>query len=199
MEDLSLHILDIVENATNAGATLVEIEITENKPKDLLYIRIRDNGRGMDDEMAKKARDPFVTTRTTRRIGLGLSLLEQAAHDTGGDLSIKSEQGQGTEVMVTFQASHIDRKPMGDMGATLTTLISGNRNVDFVYLSNFNGKEIELDTREIRAQLEDPLTLNHPAVLGLIRDLFKKDRESRDNSHPNAAKVEGAADPRRQR
>jgi hypothetical protein len=183
MEDLSLHILDIVENGTKAGATLVEISITEDVSKDLLSISVRDNGRGMGREMLEKVRDPFVTTRTTRRVGLGLSLLEQAAQEAGGDISVESEPDRGTSVYATFQASHIDRKPLGDIGSTVITLILGNPDVDFVYHSDFDGEETLLDTREIRAELEDPLTMNHPAVLNLIRDLFKKPRETRSDLH----------------
>ncbi len=173
MQDLSLHILDIVENATKAGATLIEINILEDMNKDLLQITIKDNGRGMDDEMLKGAIDPFVTTRTTRRVGLGLPLLEQAAKETGGNLLIISEPGEGTKVVATFQESHIDRRPVGDIGATLTTLIMGNPDLDFIYFSNLDGEEIEVDTRSIRGELNGSLRINDPAVIRLIKDLFK--------------------------
>jgi hypothetical protein len=174
MEDLSLHILDIVENSTRAGATLVEIKITEDTEKDLLQIVIKDNGSGMDREMVKKVRDPFTTTRTTRRVGLGLSMLEQAAKEAGGDLSIVSEPGRGTEVKATFQASHIDRKPIGDMGSSVISLIAGNPNVDFIYESDLDGEKTTLDTRMIKEELDGVTTINDPAVLKLIRGLFNK-------------------------
>lgn len=178
MQDLSLHILDIVENATKAGATLIEINILEDINKDLLQITIKDNGRGMDAEILKGATDPFVTTRTTRRVGLGLPLLEQAAKETGGNLLITSEPGKGTEVVATFQESHIDRKPVGDMGATLTTLIMGNPGLDFIYYSNLDGEEIEVDTRSIRDELNGTVRINDPAVINLIKDLFRKSGEN---------------------
>jgi hypothetical protein len=174
MEDLSLHVLDIVENATAAGATQVEIGIQEDPAEDLLSLTIVDNGRGMDRHMLEKARDPFVTTRTTRRVGLGLPFLEQATREAGGDLSIESRPNLGTRVKATFQASHIDRKPLGDMGSTLISLISGNPDVDFIYHSQTPGERITLDTREIRAELQETVPLNHPAVLDLIKDLFQK-------------------------
>jgi len=174
MEDLSLHILDIVENSTRAGATLVKISIIEDTKKDLLQIFIKDNGSGMDREMVKKVRDPFMTTRTTRRVGLGLSMLEQAAQETGGDLSITSEPGLGTEVKATFHASHIDRKPLGDMGSSMISLIAGNPNVDFIYESDLEGEKTTLDTRMIKEELDGATTINDPAVLKLIRGLFKK-------------------------
>ena len=176
MEDLSLHILDIAENATAAGAHLVKIIIEQDTERDRLQIIIRDNGRGMDREMLEKAEDPFFTTRTTRRVGLGLSMLRQATREAGGDFFITSKPGQGTEVKATFQASHLDRKPLGDMGSTLVSLILGNPDMDFVYESNFNGEETTLDTRMIKAELDDATTVSDPAVLNLIKNICKGDR-----------------------
>ena len=178
MQDLSLHILDIVENATQAGATLIEIHVSEDINKDLLKITIKDNGRGMDAVMAKRVKDPFMTTRTTRRVGMGIPLLEQAAKETGGNLLIISEPGKGTEVVATFQESHIDRRPVGDMGATLATLIMGNPDLDFMYYSNLDGEEIEVDTQSIRAELNGTIGINDPAIINLIKDLFKKNRKN---------------------
>jgi anti-sigma regulatory factor (Ser/Thr protein kinase) len=174
MQDLSLHILDIAENATQAGATLIEIDISEDRDKDLLEISIQDNGKGMDAEMLRYATDPFVTTRTTRRVGMGLPLLQQAARETGGDLRITSEPGKGTRVVATFQKNHIDRRPLGDMGATLTTLIMGNPYRDFVYTSSLREEAVEVDTRSIRKELDGAMDINDPAVIRLIRDLFRK-------------------------
>jgi hypothetical protein len=177
MEDLSLHILDIAENATAAGAQLVEIIIAQDTERDRLEIVIRDNGRGMDPDMLEKAGDPFFTTRTTRRVGLGLSLLQQATREAEGDFFITSKPGQGTEVRATFQASHIDRKPLGDMGSTLVSLILGNPDVDFVYASNFDGEETTLDTRIIKAELDDTTKVSDPAVLNLIKNICRGDRD----------------------
>jgi hypothetical protein len=179
MEDLSLHILDIAENATAAGAKLVEITIDQDTKRDRLQIVIRDNGRGMDRHMLGKAGDPFFTTRTTRRVGLGLALLHQATREASGDFFITSKPGEGTEVRATFQASHIDRKPLGDMGSTLVSLILGNPDVDFVYASNFDGERTTLDTRMIKAELDDATTVTDPAVLNLIKNTCKSDRDKR--------------------
>ena len=178
MEDLSLHILDIVENATNGGATLIKIEITKDTGKDLFRIVIQDNGCGMDREMILKVRDPFVTTRTTRRFGLGLPLLEQTTKESGGNLFITSEPGIGTEVKATFQASHIDLKPLGDFGLTIASLISGNPDVDFLFESNFDGEKMTLDTREIKAELEGCIKINDPKVLILIKNLFSQNADN---------------------
>ena len=177
MQDLSLHILDVAENGIQAGATLIEIDISEDTDSDLLQITIKDNGKGMDADMLGQVTDPFVTTRTTRRVGMGLSLLKQAAKETGGDLRISSEPGKGTTVVATFQDSHIDRRPLGDMGATVTTLIMGNPNLDFIYTSNLREQEIEIDTRSIRNALNGAMSISDPAVIGLIRDLFRKKEE----------------------
>ncbi|HHE38370.1 MAG TPA: ATP-binding protein, partial [Candidatus Cloacimonetes bacterium] len=122
MEDLSLHILDVVENSITANASKIIIKIREEKEKDLLVIEIKDNGKGMNEETVKKVLDPFYTTRTTRRVGLGLSLLQQAAKESNGDFEINSKPGVGTEIKASFQDSHIDRKPIGDMNSTIVTL-----------------------------------------------------------------------------
>lgn len=170
MEDLSLHILDVVENGTAAGATLVEIRITEETAADRLEIRIKDNGRGMDAAMAAAATDPFVTTRTTRRVGLGLPLLKMAAEETGGELALTSEPGVGTEVVASFQSSHIDCKPLGDIAGTMVALIIGNPEIEFVYEYRRNGDLIELDTRELKEQLGGEVPISNPAVLNMIRE-----------------------------
>ena len=176
MEDLSLHILDIAENSTSAGATLVEIFVREDTGKNIVEIVVRDNGKGMDEAAVEKVRDPFVTSRKTRRVGLGLPLLEQAAREAGGRLVITSEPDRKTEVIATFQANHIDRKPLGDMGATMISLIIGSPDIDFVYESDLDGENTRLDTREIRAVIGEGAAVNEPAVLQLIRNLFRKNR-----------------------
>lgn len=177
MEDLSLHILDIAENSTSAGATLVEIFVREDTGKNIVEIVVRDNGKGMDEAAVEKVRDPFVTSRKTRRVGLGLPLLEQAAREAGGRLVITSEPDRKTEVIATFQANHIDRKPLGDMGATMISLIIGSPDIDFVYESDLDGENTRLDTREIKAVIGAGAAVNEPAVLQLIRNLFRKNRQ----------------------
>jgi Histidine kinase-, DNA gyrase B-, and HSP90-like ATPase len=169
MQELSLHILDVAENGIIAGANLIEIGVEEDTGKDRLKITIRDNGRGMEPEFLAKVLDPFVTTRTTRSVGLGLSLFQQTALVADGNLTIESTPGRGTLVLVSMRHGHIDRKPLGDMAGTITTLIEGNPLVDFVYSHWKDGKEYRLDTREIRAELEE-VPLNNPEVIRLIHD-----------------------------
>jgi hypothetical protein len=172
LEDLSLHILDIVENATRAGADFVEIIVTENREADLFKIIIRDNGRGMDSDMLERVRDPFATTRTERRVGLGIPMLDQAAREAEGELVIHSKKNSGTEIIATFKSSHIDRKPLGDIGSTLVTLIMGNPDIDFLFQHESNGDETIIDTREIRTELGE-ISITEPSVLNMIRELFQ--------------------------
>ena len=133
MQDFSLHILDLVENSITAGAKRIEIYVREDTSKDLLTFKITDNGKGMSEEMLSKVLDPFVTTRTTRKVGLGLSLFAHAAKSCNGDLTVDSTVGEGTKLTATFQLSHIDLKPWGSMVNTLITLILGNPEIEFLY------------------------------------------------------------------
>jgi hypothetical protein len=125
---------------------------------------IRDNGSGMPVEKLQNINDPFITSRTTRRVGLGLSLLAAATERCEGTLRVDSEPGKGTAIEATFRFNHIDRAPLGDMAATITTLIMGNPGIDFVYSHRIDGKEFSLDTREIRTEMED-LSLSDPVVI----------------------------------
>ncbi|MBM3300136.1 MAG: ATP-binding protein [Deltaproteobacteria bacterium] len=169
MEDLSLHILDVAENGIIAGATLIEITVEEDVKGDRLTVTVRDNGRGMEPEFLARVLDPFTATRTTRKVGLGLSLFQQSAQEAGGRLEIESTPGAGTKVMAFMSHGHIDRKPMGNMVATVTTLIEGNPEVDFVYTHRINSREYVLDTRELRQELEE-IPLNNPQVVAWINE-----------------------------
>jgi len=169
MEDLSLHILDVAENGITAGANLIQISVAEDLEADRLEITIRDNGKGMEPEFLARVLDPFVTTRTTRKVGLGLSLFQQSAQEADGNLTITSTPGKGTKVKVHMSLGHIDRKPMGNMAETMTTLIEGHPEIDFIYEHRKNGNAYVLDTREIRAELEE-IPLNTPEVIALIRE-----------------------------
>ncbi len=150
MKELSLHILDIAKNSVKANAALIEILINEDSEKNLLTIEINDNGCGMSEEFLKTVKDPFSTTRTTRKVGMGISLFEAASVQCGGRLDITSEEGVGTKLRTSFVLDHIDRAPVGDMAGTMETLISGSPEIDFLYRHTKNGKTFTLDTREIR-------------------------------------------------
>ncbi len=148
MEDLSLHILDIVENSIAALARRIEIRIDEDQAKDLVTIEIKDDGNGMDEQTLKKALDPFFTTRKTRRVGLGLSLLAQAAKDSEGTFDLSSWPGKGTTVNATFRLSHPDCKPMGDIGQTMHVLVVAHPGIDFLYEYKKDNSTYCFDTRE---------------------------------------------------
>ena len=169
MLELSMNILDIVENSTRAGATLVRIAITEDREHDLLRIEIADNGEGMEPDVLKKVLDPFYTSKTVRRVGLGLPMLSQAAKLTGGGCTIESKKGKGTTVTADFGYRHIDRQPLGDMATTMTTMIAGTPGVDFVYTHASGGEGYTLDTREVKSELED-VPIDHPAVLQFLKE-----------------------------
>ena len=148
MEDLSLHILDIVENSIAAMAGRIEIRVEEDQANDLVTIEIKDDGNGMDEQTLKKALDPFFTTRTTRRVGLGLSLLAQAARDSEGAFDLSSRPGEGTTVNATFRLSHPDCKPMGDIGQTMQVLVMAHPEIEFLYEHKKDNSIYHFDTRE---------------------------------------------------
>jgi DNA mismatch repair ATPase MutL len=133
MEDFSLHVLDVAENALSAGADRIEVRIAVKRKEDVLRIEIKDNGRGMDDENLSRALDPFYTTKDAKRVGLGLPLLAQAAAEAGGDIDVQAELGKGTLVRATCRLSHPDLKPLGDMLQTMATLAYAHPDVQFVF------------------------------------------------------------------
>ena len=177
MKELSLNILDIVENSTKAKAEFVEIEIIEKN--DTLIINITDDGIGMTEETLRSVSDPFYTTRTTRKVGMGIPLFRFAAEQTGGSLTITSRYinefpaDHGTTVSACFNKAHIDFTPLGDIISTVVTLIQGHPCVDFLFTHRLPDRTVTLDTREIRAVLED-VPLDTFEVLIWIRDSLKE-------------------------
>lgn len=168
MEDLALHILDIAQNSIEAGATAVDIDLVENSGADTLIIQVGDNGPGMDASTLSRARDPFFTTRTTRRVGMGLSLLAEAARAAGGDLAVDSIPGSGTRVRATFQYRHVDRAPVGDIETTLMVLIAGHPETSFRFRHSVGDRSYELDSRDLCVAL-DGLNLGSPEGLATLR------------------------------
>jgi hypothetical protein len=171
MREISLHILDVMENSIEAGAKRVDLEIEEDAARNLLSIAVRDDGRGMDDETLRRVIDPFFTTRTTRHVGLGLPLFKAAAQRCNGDLEVASQLGQGTQVRATFQLDHIDRAPLGDLKMTLLSAILSYRASDVHYRHAVNGREFEFDTGEMRALLGD-VPLDHPQVRAWLEEFL---------------------------
>ena len=174
MKELSLNVLDITMNSVKAGATLINIHIYEDDER--LTMEIIDNGCGMTAEFLRGVIDPFCTTRTTRKVGLGIPLLKLAAEQTGGEVSITSRhesehpQDHGTQVSATFYKQHIDFTPMGDIISTVTTLIQGSPDVDFEFQHKSNTFDVSLDTREVREVLGPEIPLSEPEILLWIAD-----------------------------
>ena len=164
MKELSLHILDLAENSIRAEASLIKILINENFDKDMLTIIIDDDGKGMDKELLESVQDPFTTTRTTRKIGLGVPLMKVAAKRCEGDLKIISEPNRGTKVEVNFKHSHIDRAPLGKIHETIMTLINYGKDIELLYEHQINDEKFKFDTREIKKIL-DGVDINSPDIL----------------------------------
>ncbi len=173
MLELAAHILDIAENSVRAGAGLIEINIFEDTANDFLSIEIIDDGHGMKQEEINKVLDPFYTTKTIRRVGLGIPLLADAARISGGCFNLESYEGKGTTVKATFSLSHFDRQPMGNIISTIIALIAGNSDVDFFYKYRHNDQWSELDTRTIRKEIDD-VPINHPEILKYIRGVLEE-------------------------
>ena len=174
MQELSLHVLDLARNALEAGARHVRIEVIEDHREDRLTIVVADDGRGIDAKALSQVTDPFYTTRSTRRVGLGLSLLAAAAEAAGGELAIRSQPGCGTVVEATFKHSHLDRAPLGDLRGTLLVLIAGNPEATFVYRHEVDGRVFEFDGGEFRAVLGE-MSPQHPAVLSWLQQTLAED------------------------
>ena len=172
MKELSLNVLDITMNSVKAKATLINIYIDEDD--ECLTMQIIDNGCGMTAQILQSVVDPFCTTRTTRKVGLGIPLLKLAAEQTGGKVTILSRHelefpdDHGTSVTATFYKQHIDFTPMGDIISTVTTLIQGSPNIDFEFRHRSNSFDVTLDTRELREVLGPEIPLNDPEILQWI-------------------------------
>ena len=178
MKELSLNVLDIAMNSVKAKATLIKIHINEDDER--LKMEIIDNGCGMTPEFLAGVIDPFCTTRTTRKVGLGIPLLKLAAQQTGGDVTISSQhesqspKNHGTHVVAIFYKQHIDFTPMGDIISTVTTLIQGSPDIDFDFRHNSNTFDVALDTREVREVLGPEIPLSEPEILSWIADNLRE-------------------------
>ena len=173
MKEISLHILDIVQNSIEAKASLVFIRIVEDNEYNRYTITIQDNGSGMDKATAKAASDPFFTSRTTRNVGLGIPLFKQNAEQTGGSLNIASEKGKGTTITTQFVLNHIDRPPLGNIGSTLSLLAGSTPNVDFIYEHITPYNAYTFDTREVKHLLQD-VPISNAGVQKYLREMVQE-------------------------
>lgn len=167
MKTLSLNILDIVQNSIRAKANEISIEIKESATGDSYLITIGDNGTGIPEELLETVTDPFITTRTRRKMGLGLPLLKYHAELTGGGLEILSKQGEGTEVKASFSFSHIDRQPLGDITGVLIILIAANPFIDFTYRHCTDKGTYLFSTKETKEYLEVDTLYDHDLLEGI--------------------------------
>ena len=182
MRELSLNVMDVAQNSVRAEATVVRISVTESDKDDRLTIVIADNGCGMTQEQVQQVIDPFFTTRTTRKVGLGVPLFKLSAEQTGGSFDIQSEKGVGTTTTASYVKSHVDMTPLGDINDTIKILIQCNPQIDFVYTYTTDNGSFTLDTRELREVLGD-VALDTPDVLEWIADYLA---ENTRNIHGGA-------------
>lgn len=179
MTELSLNVLDVANNSVRANASLIEITIQIQRETNKLTIIITDNGCGMTKEQLARVEDPFFTTRTTRRVGLGIPFFKLAAENTGGHFLVESVPEHGTTVIAEFGLSHIDRMPLGDMNITMHTLITLNTQIDFLYTYCLDEKQFHLDTREFRELLGD-VPFDVPEVSAYIKEYLVENQEEID-------------------
>lgn len=172
MRELSLHLLDIAENSISAQAKCIRINVSEDSNTDLLQMSVEDDGKGMDEEMVKKVIDPFTTTRTTRKVGLGIPLLKAAAEACNGFFSITSQLGKGTKLIVQFQRSHIDRMPIGDLVTTILNLVVANPVVHWIFEYRYNQALFIFDNEPIKAELGD-VPMSEPGVLAVLKEMIE--------------------------
>lgn len=179
MKELSLNILDIAQNSVSAGAKNILISLEEDAAG-ILTLTVTDDGKGMEPEMVRNVTDPFCTTRTTRKVGLGIPLLKLASEQAGGSLSIVSVSEKtdplhcGTTLRATFDTNSIDFTPLGDVTDTMVVLIQGHPEIDYLYQHSAPQGTVRLDTKEIRAVLGDEISLSEFEVLEWIRSSLEE-------------------------
>ncbi len=176
MEELSLNILDIAQNSVRAGASRVEISVVEKPADDRMIITITDDGCGMTPEQIAHVEDPFYTTRTTRKVGLGVPFFKMAALMTGGDFSICSQVGEGTQVQAVFGLTHIDRMPLGNMADTMCILMGCNEQINFSFTYQVGEEVFSVSTAQLQ-EILDGVPLNSPQVMEFIRGYIKENMD----------------------
>ena len=173
MKEIALHILDIVENSLDAGATAIDVLVDDDPAGNRLRVSVRDDGRGMDARTLAAIDDPFVTSRTTRVAGLGVPLFKEAAEACNGRLEVRSAPGQGTTLEAEFQRDHIDRMPLGDLPGTLLGLVVGRPEIHWRFRYRAGGETFSFDSDPIRQALGD-VPLSEPAALRCIRETLEE-------------------------
>ncbi|MCT4616450.1 MAG: ATP-binding protein [Marinifilaceae bacterium] len=173
MKDLSMHIMDIVQNSIRAKSSLIKIFICEDKLEDIFEIFIEDDGYGIDANDLNKVMDPFFTSRTTRKVGLGISLLKQNAELTNGYLEIKSEKNKGTKLKAVFSHKHIDRPILGDISSTVALMAGANPELDFIYKHKTNKGEYIFNTIEVKDVLGG-VSISDPNIITYLKEMIQE-------------------------
>ncbi|MBI9045099.1 MAG: sensor histidine kinase [Anaerolineaceae bacterium] len=171
MKELSLHILDIIENSLSARADTISIQILEDGNQDIFEISIEDNGMGMDAKTVEKVIDPFTTSRSTRKVGLGIPLFKASAEACNGDFQITSKKGIGTKIKVSFQNSHIDRMPLGEIGDTIHSLLITSPEITWIFSYSKNNSEFSFNSSEINKHLGE-VSITDPLVIRFLREFI---------------------------
>lgn len=174
MKEISLHLLDIAQNSISADAAHIDISVEVDRAADRMRCEVRDDGRGMDGDFQKKVTDPFATSRTTRKVGLGIPFFKEGAEGCDGEFELESAPGAGTRIAASFRISHIDRPPLGDMAETMYGLVCCNDAIDFTYTYRVDDKTFSFDTRAVREALGGEIPLSTPAVAAWIRDCLSE-------------------------
>lgn len=177
MRELSLNVMDIVQNSISANASLITISVLDSVKDACMEISIEDNGRGMSEEQVLSVIDPFFTTRTTRKVGLGVPLFKLAAEQTGGSFTIDSKLGEGTKLCAKFVTNHLDMTPLGDINSTISILIRCNPDIDFIFRHKTDLGEFELDTRALREILGEDVSLNNNDVIEWIEGYIEENTQ----------------------
>jgi len=173
MNELSLHILDICQNSIKANSSLIKIIVNEDIQNNVFEIIIEDNGCGMNAKTLSEVADPFFTTRTTRKVGLGISLFKMAAEMSGGMFKIDSIESKGTYVKATFQHNHIDRAPLGNIAETISILVLNEANIDIYYEHKYDIRTYIFDTREVKKVL-DGIPFTNYEIITWIKNNIKE-------------------------
>jgi hypothetical protein len=176
MKTLALHILDIGHNSVSAGAGTLEIELWYNSPAKLILLSFTDDGKGMSEEQKNAAADPYFTSRTTRKVGMGLPLLKHTAMQCGGDLDIQSEEGKGTKVSVCLRSEHIDLPPLGDLPGVILMLATAKKGMRLIYKHITDLGTYVFDSHEVQQALGE-IKLNDPMIAADIREMIQANIE----------------------
>lgn len=169
MRELSLNILDIAENSLKAKATVVSINVTVDEQ--YVTIAVKDNGCGMTQEFLANVTDPFTTTRTTRKVGMGIPLIKMTAEQSGGSFEIASQLNKGTELVARFGRHSIDRPPLGSVGESIMTLLPDIGETRLIFSYQAFGQTFVLDSDEIKQQL-DGIPLDEPEILMFVQQMI---------------------------